>query len=78
MGELAAAAVADAGFGHAVVGDGVVAGDVLGADDAADFEHAQLAVDAHFLPCRDNEVSVRQHLRDDASQAQGRRFRCAL
>ena len=49
VGELATAAVGDAGFGHAVVFDGVVAGNVLRADDAGDGEFAQFAADADFL-----------------------------
>jgi hypothetical protein len=56
--KLAAAAVRDAGFRHAVVRDSVVARNVLRADDARDLKFTQLIIHAHFLPGGDNEVAI--------------------
>ena len=65
VGDLAAAAVGDAGFGDLGRGDGVVGVDVLGPHDAGDDQVADLEVDAHFLAALDHQVAVGQHLGDD-------------
>ena len=46
VGDLAAAAVGDAGLGDLGERDGVVGVDVLGADDAGDYQFADLEIDA--------------------------------
>ena len=71
VGDLAAAAVGDAGFGEAVVADGVVAADVLGAEDTADLQLAEFAVDADLLAGGDGEVAVGEDLGDDTGEAEG-------
>ena len=64
IGDLAAAAVSDAGFGDLAGVDRVVALDVFRPDDAGDNQFANFEVDANFLFAFDDEISVRQYLRD--------------
>src|SRR5688500_11453246 len=52
------AGVLDARVGDLLRQDGVVRGDVLGADDAGDAQDLLLAVDLHFLVALDEQVAV--------------------
>jgi len=64
VGELAAAAIGDAGFRDLAGIDGVVALDVLRAHDAGDDQFADFKIDADLLLAFDHEIAVGQHLRD--------------
>ena len=48
----------------------VVACDILRADDAAHLKLPQLAVHPHLLACSNDQVSIRQHLGDNAGEPQ--------
>ena len=65
IGDLAAAAIGDAGLGDLAGIDGVVALDVLGANDAGDDQLADFEIDPDFLLALDHQIAVRQHLGDD-------------
>ena len=66
VGDLAAAAIRDARLGDLGGFDRVVGFDVLGPHDAGDDQLADLEIDADLLFALDDEVAVRQDLRDDA------------
>src|ERR1700754_252510 len=60
VGELAAAAIGDAGLCDLAGIDGVVALDILWTDDAGHDQLAHFEIDANFLLAFDHHVAVRQ------------------
>jgi hypothetical protein len=65
VGDLAAATVSDAGLRDLRRVERVVVLDILRPHDAGELELADLEVDADLLLALDDEVAVRQELRDD-------------
>src|SRR3984957_5926504 len=65
VADLAVAAIGDAGLRDLAGVDGVVALDILRPHDAGDDQLALLVVDADLLLAFDDEIAVRQNLRDD-------------
>jgi len=65
IGDLAPAAIGDPRLGDLVVADRVCGTDVLGPDDAAYFEIADLEIHPDLLPAGDHHIAVGQELRDD-------------
>src|SRR4029078_2467610 len=74
IGDLAAATVGDPRLGDLARVDGVVALDVLGADDAGDDQFSNLEVDADLLLALDDEIAVRQYLGDHGGDIGAQRF----
>lgn len=74
IGDLAAAAVSDAGLGDLFMRDHVGRIDVLAADDAGDLQVAGLKINSHFLMSGNHQITVRQHLSDDRGDLEVDRF----
>src|SRR5450755_3233259 len=74
VGDLAAAAIGDAGLRDLRGIDGVVALDVLRAHDAGDDQFANFEIDADLLLAFDHQIAVRQNLRDHRGDVGLQRF----
>ena len=74
VGDLAAAAIGDAGLGDLRGIDRVVALDIFRAHDAGDDQLADFEVDADLLLALDHEIAVRQHLRHHGGNVGLQRF----
>src|SRR4051794_24793544 len=69
VGDLAAAAISDAGLRDLAGVDGVVALDVFGPHDAGDDQLADFEIDANLLLAFDHQIAVGQDLRHHRSDA---------
>ena len=74
VGDLAVAAIGDAGLRDLAGIDGVVALDVLRAHDAGDDQFAHFEIDADLLLAFDHQIAVRQQLGDDGGDVGGQAF----
>lgn len=74
VGDLAAAAVGNAGLRDLAGVDGVVALNVFRPHDAGDDQFADFKIDADFLLALDHEIAVRQQLGDHGGDVGLQRF----